>query len=732
MSARIRRLFFLTTHRSVSPPRNLPVSSLRHVCVSPRCHLPVLCALAASAGALGAQQAPPEPLPLEELDFPAFEERLLANGADLIVVPHHEQPFVTVNLVIRAGNASDPRNRVGVASMVAGLLTQGTEGRTALEIADASDDIGATLTASAADDWTSIVLGVVTPELDAGLALLGDIVANPRFSEDEIGLLRQQTLTGLQLQLGQAGFLADRELTRAVYGRHPYGLTASPETIQSITRSDLVAFHRRHYKPTNALVVVAGDVTVAGIEARLNEALGSWEPGASRPPTYFTPPVRETTEVVLVHRPESLQSVVRVGQTIMKGDHGDWIPMQVGNQVLGGSSSGRLFKTLREEKGWTYGAYSQASRRRDVGVFIAGTEVRTEVTDSAVAELLHQIERMRTELVPEEDLADIKSFLVGSFPLSIETPQSIASQVAAYRLRGRSTEELEAYRGRVSGVGPFDVRDALGEHILPDRAVIVVVGDATLVRPGLAKFGPLRMVDVEGGPLTLDDIEVRASDTEYDPSVLEPGQWRYQVTAQGRPVAELLRTLSRKLRDGEQVMSFSSSMSMPNMTQATEVFFSPRTFRPIASTSRVITPQGERSIEMEIVDGRVRGRATGEGLREREIDREVVQGALLGEMQELVAWISDLEDGQEIRFPVVSPQSGGARTITIRVRETTEITVPAGTFEVIELSLSGGGTNERAYVMVDKPHVLVRLESAGRPVVIELKEAPTSFSPPFP
>lgn len=677
----------------------------------------------ASPGIAAAQDGPPEPLPLDDIPFPAFEERLLSNGADLIVVPHDEQPYVTVNLVVRAGNAADPRNRAGVAAMVASLLNKGTDSRTALEIADATDHIGANLSAAAGDDWTSVVLGVVTSHLDAGLALLGDIVVNPSFPEEEIDQYRQQTVTGLQVQLGSPGFLASREFQQAVYGRHPYGILPTPESIERIRRSDLIAYHLRHYKPTNSLVVVAGDVTVDDIETRLNEALADWEPGPSRPPTYFDVPAREEREIILVHRPESVQSTILVGQSAMKGDHEDWMPLNLGSRVLGGSSTGRLFQVLREDRGWTYGSYTSAVRKRDLGYFLANAEVRSEVTDSALAELLNQVDLIRSEPVPDDELSDVQDYLIGSFPRTIETPQAIANQVATYRLRGRSTEELESYRDRVAAVAPEDIQGALVEHFDPEQAVVVVVGDATQVRTGLTQFGRVRMVDAEGNRLTIDDVEVRDSDIAYDPSVLEPGIWRYRLMVRDRQIADMERVLGFATRNDERAMSFTTTIREQGAATVLQVFFSPRTFRPIAGTLQISTSVGRFTAEAEIDGERVTGRVAGGG-EEEDFDREVVRGALLGEMAELVAWISELEEGHETRFPVASLYTGRVGTRTIRVRGREEMTVPAGTFEVFEISLSGGRGSERLYVTVDRPHVLIRREVTGSPVIVELVEIP--------
>ncbi|MDE0650925.1 MAG: DUF3108 domain-containing protein, partial [Gammaproteobacteria bacterium] len=249
-------------------------------------------------------------------------------------------------------------------------------------------------------------------------------------------------------------------------------------------------------------------------------------------------------------------------------------------------------------------------------------------------------------------------------------------------------------------------------------------GDTTQVRSNLTRFGRVRMVDAEGNQLTIDDVEVRDSDIAYDPSVLEPGIWRYRLMVQDRQVADMERVLGFATRDDERTMSLTSTVRVNNLTQVSEVFFSPRSFRPIANTFRLITAEGQANWELEIDGERVTGRATATGRDETGIEREVVRGALLGEMDELVAWISELEEGQELRYPVVQPQSGRARTVTMRVRGNTEITVPAGTFEVVEVRFSGGEGSQRAYFTVERPRVLVRAESTGSPVTVELVEIP--------
>lgn len=686
---------------------------------------------AALAGLLApgatAQESPPPPLPLEELEFPSFEERMLDNGAEVLVVSQAEQPFVTVNLVVRSGTSSDPRNQVGVASMTAGLLTKGTESRSALEIAQAVDFIGASLTAGASTDWTSVTLGVLTPDLDRGLELMADVVMNPTFPQEELEILRQQTLTGLQVQLSQAGAVAGRTFTSRLYGRHPYGKLETPETVESLDQRDVRRFHMRYYKPTNALFIVAGDVEADDVVRRLNAAFGEWTPGAVRPPTYFAPPEREEREVILVHKPGSVQSEIRIGHLLMEGASEDWVPLEVATRVLGGGSQGRLYQVIREEKGWTYGAYASANRRKDVGVFQASMSVRNEVTDSAVAETLRQMEELRTAPVPEEELEGIKSNMTGSFPRQIETPQQIAGQVASYRLMGLSREDLESYRTRVAAVTPDDVTEVVREHVHPSRAAIVVVGDATQVREGLARFGPVTLLDVEGNELALEDITVSESDMAFDASGLEPGQYTYRVSVQGNPLGEFNRMITRESRDGRQVWVASMSMALPGQNVSSRVAFT-ESFRPMSGSFEVSAQGRSMGSELEYANGRVTGTRTTPQGETRDVDTEAPVGVVMGDMNELAVWITDLEQNTEFRFPAVSLQSGQVSQVRIQVQGTTEVTVPAGTFQAYEVTISSGEGTSRAYFRMQAPHVLLKEEPQSQPIVIELTALPDGGS----
>ena len=673
--------------------------------------------LALSALSLSAQQAPPAPLPLAEVSFPDFQQRTLSNGAELIVVSQREVPFVSINLLFKAGTVRDPEGMEGLAGITAQLLNKGTEGRTALEIAEAVDFIGAYLSAYAGADNTMVNLGALTPDLPVALDLMADIVMNPTFPDDELELIRTQTLTGLQVQLSQAAALADIHFRKTIYGDHPYGRSEVPASVEAITQAAVADFHRTFYRPNNALFVVAGDVNADAVANQLEEAFRGWSPGQVPALTFPDVPHRTENTVLLVNKPGSVQSSVRIGHALMRGHDDDWIAFNVANRVLGAGSSGRLFASLREAGGWTYGAYSSASRNQDVGLLRGFMDVRNEVTDSAVAGMLAEFQKMRAELVPAEEFERVQSYLVGSFPLQIETPQQIAGQVADYRLLGLGQEDLEQYRTRVAALTPEDILDVASTHIRPSEAAIVVVGDAAQVADKLEQFGPVVIVDVEGNPLNLGDLAVKASEMDFDASGLAPGSWTYNVSFQGQVVGNVERTMS--LDGASGLYTFESSLAAGPQTVVQTVVFT-RDFEGVSTASKIAVPGQEFGGEVHMEDGRAVGSfRMPQG--ETAVDTDVVAGTLLGEMEELAVWVTDLDTNTEFSYPVLNSQSGSVANVSVKVVGATEVTVAAGTFDAYQVQLTGAdGSTVTLYVMADAPHVLLKQEGGAQPLVIEL------------
>lgn len=667
-----------------------------------------------AATAVAAQVAPPAPLEMGEVSFPSFDERTLSNGARLLVVPQHEVPLVTVNLVLPGGSVADPDDGEGVASFVAQLLTRGTETRSKDEIAEAVDFLGASLSAGASDDWTTVSLAAVRPALEVGLELMADVVMRPSFPESEVELLRTQTLSALQFQLGQAGALASRAFTRHVYGEHGYGRLVTPTTVAAIERAALEAYHERWFRPGGALFVVAGDVRPDEVETLLEQAFEGWEGAGPAGVEYGAAPGRMQPEVVIVHRPGAVQTEVRAGHLIPPGSMADWTALSVANQVLGGSSSARLFQVLREERGYTYGASSGVARRRDQGTFLASMAVRTEVTGEAVGELLRLIEEMRTEPVPADELQDTKDFLIGSFPLQIETPQQVASQVTSTRLLGLPVEDLETFRERVAALDPAAIQDAAQRYLRPQDVLIVVAGDANRVREQLTPFGNVRVEDGEGRPLSLSDLSPQGPSAALDGSRLTPDTLEYEVRVQGNTVGHAVRTLTRP-EAGR--IRFASVVEAGPQRVSQEVVLT-EAFELVTSTNEISAMGQTFSVTARLEDGRIVG-AIDLPQQQQDIEMAAPEGVVVSDMIELALRVTDLEVGTELRLPMAVLQTETVENVTLRVEERGEVTVPAGTFEAFRVEMTGPEA-QTFWVEAGAPRRILSIRAAAQPLSIEL------------
>jgi zinc protease len=460
--------------------------------------------------AAAAQASPPPPMEQRPVRFPTFTESELPNGLRVLVVENHALPVANLNLYVRSGASSDPQDKLGVAAMTAALLDKGTTTRTAVQIAETVEGVGGSIGAGADQDDLTLSVNVLSDQLPLAFELLSDVALHPTFPEGEMQTVRAQQLAALRAALGNPGTLASRMFERQLFGAsHPYGRRSTPQTVGAITRDDVAAFHQRHFVPRNALLVVSGDVTPAQVREMAARWLGAWTGGPAPQDAYPTPPARQRAEIFLIHRPNSVQSSLFVGNAGLTPDDPDYYAAQVMSMVLGLSGDSRLEEVLRGQHGWTYSARARFSRLLGGGTFTANSDVRVAVTDSALAELMVQLRRIRTEPVPQAELDRAKSFMVASFPGTVETPAQAASSLAVTRLLNLPAEHLTQYPQRVAAVTAADVQRVANEYLHPDRAVLVVVGDAAQVLEKIRPIAPaVSVFDVEGRPL--------------DPATLQP------------------------------------------------------------------------------------------------------------------------------------------------------------------------------------------------------------------
>ena len=427
------------------------------------------------------RQAPP-PLAPRTLNIPTPYETTLPNGLQVVIVEQPRLPLVNFRLAFRVGDAHDPREIPGLMDMVSGTLTEGTQSRTSRQIADQVARLGATLSASANADYTTVGASALAAYSDQILDLMADVVLRPIFPEEELARARANTKQGLLLQRGQAGFLANERVSRVLFGDHPYSVIApSPEGVDAMTRERVTSYHRSTFVPNNAVLVVVGDVQREAIMRRLNELFGRWERGQTQEARFPSPPARTARAIYLVDRPGSAQSNIVIANTGLTRTSPDYFPTLVMHTILGGTASARLFMNLREEKGYTYGAYTNLDARRDVGSFRATAEVRSEVTGASLREFFHELERIRNEMVTERDLTNAKAYLTGVFPIRLETQEGLIDQLVQIKMYNLPANYLQTYRDRVNAITREDVQRAARQYVTPDRVAIVIVGDAARI-----------------------------------------------------------------------------------------------------------------------------------------------------------------------------------------------------------------------------------------------------------
>jgi zinc protease len=453
---------------------------------------------------------PPRPLPSRPVGFPPYEVTTLPNGMQVIVVMHHEQPEVTMRLLVRAGAAYDPPGKGGTASLVAALLNQGTATRSAREIADAIDSIGGALDTGAGSDLTSASVLVMKDSFDVGMNMLADVIRRPAFAPEEIERQRKQTIQSLGVSLEDPDFIARAVLNRLIYGFHPYGFPDSgmPATIEKITRDDLREFHRRYFAPNNSILAIVGDVTADEAMAAATRVFGDWQRQAVQPPPLPDPP-RPTRRVVVIDKPDSVQTAVRVGQLAIPRKTPDYMSMDQAIRILGGEGSNRLFRVLRSERGLTYSASADLNPMLLAGDVTAETDTRTEATGEAVRVIVDEFTRLQRERIGDAELAGAQAYMTGSFPLTIETPGAIARQVVNAVFYDLSLDELRTYRQRANAVTPDDVLRVARTYIQPDRLSIVMVGDAARFKDQLGKagFGSYELIPLGSLDLTAADLK---------------------------------------------------------------------------------------------------------------------------------------------------------------------------------------------------------------------------------
>jgi len=662
---------------------------------------------------------PPVPARLRPVRFPPFHEVALSNGMTLLLVENHEQPTLSVSLSFRAGTAYDPAGKEGVASFVAELLTKGTPTLTADQIAATIEGVGGSIGASAGNDFLTVSTDVLSDHADLAFTLLGDVTRRATFPDQELELARTRFLSALEVELSQADNVAGRAFQKEIYGKNPYGRNTSAPAYRGITRSDVVAFAGSRVRPGGSLLVVAGDITLPRARALATQAFGTWRGAAAATPVFPAAPTKRGTDILLADRPGSVQANIVIGNTTFLPTDTGYYPARIATHVLGGGSDSRLFMILREQKSWTYGSYAALRRNRGMGYWQATFEGRTEVTDSALAELLHQIDRVRTETIPDSELVAAKGFLVGSFPLTIETPRQIAQVVTTARLLGLGADYIQRYRDRLSAVSGLRARAAAQRVFKRDALTIVVVGDAKALYDKLKAIAPVRLVGVDGTAMNPADLNPTGGPVAFDRSQIVARSDSFQALVQGN----VLGSQTGKVAiDGDSIVYTESLMLAQFQQRSTVVLNADLSPRRTDQTSLV---QGQRTeIHLTYGGGRVKGTSQsprpGSTPTSTTVDTTIAVGTIDDNALALLLPALPLEQGKTFNLNVFSSGEGTTKVVSVKVAAIENVVVPAGTFPAYRLELSGMQLPIVMHVTQQAPRRLVRVAPTGAPLVFEL------------
>jgi predicted Zn-dependent peptidase len=458
--------------------------------------------LAAAFAWAGADRSrPPSPEPPRPLQPPAVSSHTLQNGLPVRIAPMREVPVVEVVLVIRAGAGADPLERPGLASLTADMLDEGAGGRDTLQLADAVDFLGAELSTGASWDASVIRLHVPVSRMGEALSLMSDVALRPAFGPAELERLRREALTGILQARDQPRRIAALALARAVFGEgHRYGLPLDGDarSVAAFQAPDLRRFHAQHYHPESAALMVAGDVDAVTVLPLLERSFGAWPRGRSAPVTLPAPRQLRERRVVLVDRPGAAQSVLRLGRVGPPRDTPNHVEIEVMNTLLGGSFTSRLNDNLREQHGYSYGAFSGFDYRRVGGVFQAASDVQTSVTAEALGEVVKELTRIRTR-AGDEEVERARNYLAYGYAQDFETTRQMAARLAEQWLYGLPEDTFSRFVPRALALGGAQVQATARGLIDPGKLAIVVVGDRAGVEAKIAalRLGPIDVLTVD-------------------------------------------------------------------------------------------------------------------------------------------------------------------------------------------------------------------------------------------
>ncbi|HXS97124.1 MAG TPA: pitrilysin family protein [Candidatus Limnocylindrales bacterium] len=453
---------------------------------------------AAMAACVAAQPVdrtkPPRTPPIPPYKLPPVSETTLRNGLKIVLVEDARYPLVTARLNFMAGSRFDPTELPGLAEAVASLLTEGTASRTARQFSEEVDAIGGSVGAAAGPDALTVAGNALSENTGKLLDLMADAALHAEFPAGEVDLYKRNRAESLKAERADPAFLAEEKRLRLIYGTTPYGhMTATLGSIAKLDAAKLAAYRDARLTPENATLTVLGRLPAHGeLMKVITDRFAGWERRAAPAPGKIAPPPPRR-QIVLVDRPGSVQADIHVARLAPPRNSPDFFPMLVASDILGAGAASRLFRDVRERDGYAYDAHTEYATQRDAAMLTAVTQVRNEVIEPALREVLAEVDGVFAKPIPPAELTHVKDYMCGMYVLRLETQEGIAAQLDMIQTLGLPKDYLETYTSKVRSVTAMQVQAAARRYLSTGLASIVVIGDASKIAEPLKKFGPVRV-----------------------------------------------------------------------------------------------------------------------------------------------------------------------------------------------------------------------------------------------
>ncbi len=437
----------------------------------------------------------PEAGPAPKLDFGKYDVYEMDNGLKLIVVEDHKLPRVSMSLIIDRDPVQEG-DKAGYVELAGEMLRQGTTNRPKTQLDEEIDFIGASVNTSS----SSVSASGLSKYTEKLIEILADVTLNPAFPQEEFEKLKKQMISGIESAKEEPDAIAENVFAAMLYGKdHPYGEFPTLKTVEKIELEDCKTYYNNYWIPNDAYIAIVGDIKARTAKKLVKKYFEDWEMANVPENVFQQPKPAKGLEISFVNKESAVQSVVTIGNVIeLKPGSPDEVKLNLANQILGGGSMGRLFQNIREDKAYTYGAYSSYDDDRLVGEFSASASVRNDVTDSAIVEFYKEFQRLRNEPVTDEELEGAKNFIIGSFGRALENPSTIARFALNIQRYNLPEDYYENYLTRLQALTADDVMATAQKYIDTENTHLVVVGKASDVAARLKAMGPLKYYDTEG------------------------------------------------------------------------------------------------------------------------------------------------------------------------------------------------------------------------------------------